>query len=367
MRIAFDHQIFCLKPYGGISRYFVNLVQALAERKVVVKVFAPLHQNRYADDLLEKIQNYKMISEFPFRTKKLFTLLNQLIVRKWIAEWSPDIVHETYFSKFSSASRSYPSILTVYDMIHELFPKDFSFLDRTSSLKRIAANRAKHIICISHNTKNDLIHLFGIPDQKITVIHLGFNKEIFSKKETSLKKRFDRPFLLFVGPRSGYKNFKGLLKAVTSSKILKSDFDIIAFGGGRFSKPEIDLIRSLDYQDGQVRHISGGDDLLSLHYQSAAALIYPSFYEGFGIPPLEAMASQCPVIVSDRSAIPEVVGPAAEYFNPEKIDNIRNAIETVVYSNDRIKELISLGEQRLVNFSWEKCAEETLKVYKSIV
>jgi len=367
MKIAFDHQIFCLKPYGGVSRYFVNLVRALIMSKVNVKVFAPLHQNKYTDDLTENIQNYKRISKFPLRTKKLFTVLNQVITRKWIADWNPDIVHETYFSRVSSASRSYPSVLTVYDMIHELFPGDFSFLDRTSSLKQIAVNRAKHIICISHNTRNDLIRLFGTPAKKITVIHLGFNEKFFAQKSRFLISIHGNPFLLYVGARSGYKNFKGLLKAFASSKKLKTDFNIIAFGGGRFTKSELDFIRYLDYPTGQVCHASGTDDILSTYYRSAAAFVFPSLYEGFGIPPLEAMASQCPVIASDRSAIPEVVGPAGEYFNPEKIDDIRSAIEAVVYSRQRTQELLKLGGQRLVNFSWEKCARESLKVYESIV
>ena len=118
----------------------------------------------------------------------------------------------------------------------------------------------------------------------------------------------------------------------------------------------------------RVYHFRGvGGAELNTIYNNAFCLLYPSSYEGFGIPPLEAMAHRCPVISSNTSSMPEVIGAAAEYFNPLDIDDMKYAIEKVVYSESRIEILIALGEKRLLSFSWEKCSQETLDVYSSLV
>ena len=115
-----------------------------------------------------------------------------------------------------------------------------------------------------------------------------------------------------------------------------------------------------------VIHLGGGDDRLATLYRGASAFIYPSKYEGFGIPPLEAMHLECPVICSMTSSIPEVVGEAGEYFDPDDAESIRHAIERVLQSSDRRSELIALGRSRCNLFSWERCARETLDVYKRL-
>ena len=118
---------------------------------------------------------------------------------------------------------------------------------------------------------------------------------------------------------------------------------------------------------GLVRQVGGEDSVLASLYQEAIAFVYPSLYEGFGIPPLEAMACQCPVISSNTSSIPEVVGEAGEYFDPKVIESIMLAIENVVFSPNCIKDLKAKGLERIKDFSWQKCAQETLKVYEKIV
>ena len=130
---------------------------------------------------------------------------------------------------------------------------------------------------------------------------------------------------------------------------------------------ELSEIHALGFSDGQVIHKSGNDDLLGSLYGSAKAFIYPSFYEGFGIPPLEAMAHRCPVISSKTSSMPEVIGIAGEYFNPAEPDDLRRAIEDVVYSDTRIKLLRQFGTERLAFFSWTKCSRETLDIYKKLI
>ncbi len=151
-----------------------------------------------------------------------------------------------------------------------------------------------------------------------------------------------------------------------NSKHLCHDFDIVAFGGGKFTPDELKNIQTLGVNHQKVRHVGGDDHLLGQYYQYASAFIYPSLYEGFGIPPLEAMAHGCPVISSHTSSMPEVIGQAAEFFDPRQTESMCLAIENVVYSETRSSALRQLGAGRLNAFSWKKCTEKTLAVYRSV-
>ncbi|NCS64429.1 MAG: glycosyltransferase family 4 protein [Thiomicrospira sp.] len=370
MRIAYDYQTFVLQNYGGISRYFTCLAQGLIDLQQQVKIFAPLHRNRYVGALPLGTVIGREFVWFPPKTKRTIQLLsayNHTAAMKMIANWQPDIVHETYYSRFSSAPKNYPTVITVYDMIHELFYNEFSARDNTSELKKTAVARADHVICISENSKQDLIRIFGTPASKISVILLGFDAFCDQRTVPVAESTNARPFLLYVGSRRRYKNFARFLKSVAASKKLLSDYDVIAFGGGEFSAVEMALIQSLGFTFKQVRQITGNDALLGDYYSTASAFVYPSLYEGFGIPPLEAMAHQCPVIASNTSSMPEVIGDAAEFFNPFDVDEMCFAIEAVVYSESRMDDLRKKGLARLAHFSWKKCAQETLAVYQTLL
>jgi glycosyltransferase involved in cell wall biosynthesis len=366
MRIAFDYQTFVLQSYGGISRYFTQLAQGLLDMEQEVEIFAPMHRNSYLSTLPQGIVNGRHINRYPPKTTRLFSAYNQLGSRFQIARWKPDLVHETYYARAGSAPRICPTVITVYDMIHELFANEFPKRDNTAAIKRIAVERADHVICISENTKLDLMRLLGTPANKISVVLLGFDQFAPREEAPQVVTPTGNPFLLYVGQRGGYKNFSGFLKAVASSKRLLSDFDIIAFGGPRFSSAEFGLISSLGFAENQVQHRSGSDNLLGSFYSSAKAFVYPSLYEGFGIPPLEAMAHNCPVISSNTSSMPEVIGVAGEYFDPNDTDDMRRAIETVVCSDNYAESLQKAGADRLTAFSWGKCTQETFDIYRSL-
>lgn len=366
MRIAFDSQIFVNQSYGGISRYIVRIAQGLLGLGQQAKIFAPLHRNSYISSLASGAVDGKRLEAFPPKTTRLIIWYNHWLARRKIADFKPNVIHETYYSKFDCAPKKCPTVVTVHDMIHELFPDQFPIRDVTSAMKQKSVERADHVICVSENTKQDLIRLFGTSHKKITVVHHGFD-QLESGRSHLLDLRLNgKPFLLYVGNRAGYKNFSGMLKAVALSKRLISDFDIVAFGGGKFTDSELSLIRSLGYAPNQVSHIRGHDDLLGLYYQNAAALIYPSLYEGFGMPPLEAMANGCPVISSSTSSMPEIIGAAGNFFMPLELEDMRHSIEAVVYSDARISELRTLGKDRLKYFSWERCIHSTLNVYQAL-
>jgi glycosyltransferase involved in cell wall biosynthesis len=259
-------------------------------------------------------------------------------------------------------------VITVYDMIHERFASTWLGSEVTTAAKKAAVTRADHVICISESTRRDLLELFDIPEHKVSVTYLGFDT-LSSEKQiaSTLTESSHPPYLLYVGGRSGYKNFEGMLRTVASSQFLKNNFSIICFGGGVFTKVEMSLIEKLGMESTKVRQIGGGDDILVHLYQGAEAFVYPSLYEGFGISPLEAMSLGCPVICSNTSSIPEVVGDAGEYFDPGNTESICSAIERVVQSQTRRDELVEKGRKRCAIFSWGRCASETLSIYRSLI
>jgi glycosyltransferase involved in cell wall biosynthesis len=252
-------------------------------------------------------------------------------------------------------------------MIHEKFSASHSSWDRASRYKAIAVQRADHIICISETTKRDLIELFNVDDKKITVIHLGCSLDDLSHKDQLLIRVILPPqFLLYVGHRGAYKNFKRFIEAYASSPEINSQFEIVCFGGEEFSPEELKGFSQMGILPERITRFSGGDDLLCHLYKNASAFVFPSLYEGFGFPPLEAMSNDCVVICSNAGSIPEVVGIAGEYFDPNDPGDIRRAMEKVLFQPERQLELRALGRERIKQFSWERCADQTLKVYERL-
>jgi glycosyltransferase involved in cell wall biosynthesis len=367
MRIAFDHQTFTQQRYGGISRYYAKLAENLLHLDQCVGIFAPLYCNAYLPLLSKGTVHGYDFGNYPEKTNRIFQLVNGILARRQIKRWKPSILHETFYSDKSIDCGASAKVITVFDMIYELFKHDYNGSTYKPDIKKMAIERADHIICISNNTKLDLMRLLGVPESKISVVLLGFDHFQNAYEKSKIVQWEDKPYLLYVGNRDKYKNFSAMLKEVASSSKLLNDFDIIAFGGPKFTKSEWLYSKSLGFGDNQIKHVSGDDIALRDVYQSATAFIFPSLYEGFGIPPLEAMANNCPVVSSNTSSMPEVIGNAAEYFDPYVKGSMLQAIERVVYSNARTSVLKTLGHKRLPHFSWEKCAKETLQIYKKLV
>jgi glycosyltransferase involved in cell wall biosynthesis len=366
MKIAFDYQTFVLQSYGGISRYFVRLAQELAELGENPHIFAPLHRNQYLRELAAERVHGLEIKRFPPKTTRFFLYANRILCAGSIKRFEPDLIHETYYTLHPRMGEATARVVTVYDMIHEKFGDMFPSHDHTSINKHAAVTRADHIICISENTKKDLCEIFDVPAEKVSVVYLGV--DFFpSDSKVLIVNQTARPFLLYVGNRPHYKNFARMLQAIASRRRLMDQFDVIAFGGGPFNTAEFDLIKSLRFRAGAVRQVSGNDDALYRLYKTAFAFIFPSLYEGFGLPPLEAMAHGCPVVSSNTSSMPEVIGDAGEYFDPEDVDAQAVAIERVVFDEERRNSLVVKGQFRLNDFSWKKCALETRAMYRKVL
>jgi len=364
MKIVYDHQIFAIQEYGGISRYFYELASRMAGYEgCEVCVHAPLYVNRYIrnNDLFKVMGVY--VPRIP-RTGRALLRMNDLCGRLFPPKEMPDIVHETYHSHYVAAPAKYGTVITVYDMIHEKYKDLAPASESTSRNKASAVKRADRIICISENTKKDLIHYFNVNPDKISVIYLGYSmSRTLSPQKLNIG---DAPYILYVGQRYAYKNFHRLLEAYSSSTRLMKTFKLVCFGSVGFSRDELSLMGKLNLNPENIVHLSGSDDVLSVLYSNAAVFVFPSLCEGFGIPLLESMSFRCPVVCSNTSSLPEVAGDAAEYFDPFNIEDMARAIDTVVFSTDRRKALIERGLQRINLFSWEKCAEKTLEVYRSL-
>jgi len=369
LRIAFDPQIFSLQPFGGISRYFAETARhlaAMADTEVAVLAFA--HLNSHLDAVPRPVVVGRRVPVLRQSLRSGLAAANRLMARAWLARHPVDIVHETYYSARATAPRGRAcSVLTVLDMIHEKFP-DFSAGSRhVVRTKRAAIERADHIICISENTRRDLLDLTGVAKERTSVVRLGFSMQAGPVVEKEPDETPPQPYILYVGKRGDYKNFATLLEAYAGSAALMRDYLLVCFGDAPFSGAELEAARRLGVPEGRLRHFGGGDARLAAFYRGARVFVYPSRYEGFGIPPLEAMSFDCPVICGNTSSLPEVVGDAARTVDPGDAAALRAELEAVLGQPALAGELRRRGRERIRLFSWEECARQTRAVYASLL
>jgi glycosyltransferase involved in cell wall biosynthesis len=334
----------------------------LAEAKLSLN----FSNNHYLDEINEiKVKSF-------FKNKKFLgklTLTNYLNTPGSIFQIIKndfDIFHPTYYRPyFIKFLKKKPFVLTVYDMTHELFPESVHRFDKTSEHKKILVKKAERIIAISHNTKNDLVRLLNVPEEKIEVIHLASSldkKFSLSKDKINLPERY----ILFVGTRKKYKNFQNLLLAFNNLSKIDENLYLICSGGGNFSEDEKIKFQELGLAK-KIFYKPADDISLATLYSNALTFVFPSLYEGFGIPVLEAMNCDCPVVLSNVSSLPEIAQDAAIYFDPKDVNDITRALSDVVFDIQKREELINKGRARRENFSWLKTAKETIKLYEKIL
>jgi glycosyltransferase involved in cell wall biosynthesis len=358
VRIVLYHNIFSAQAYGGISRYYVEVADRLRQKSgVSLSVYSFIHINEY---LRARPEILSLGAYLPsVRRIEVRRRLNGVLTRAALAISAPDIFHETYFTAERLPRGRTRVVTTVYDMIHERYPAQFGSQDPTSDWKRRGVSESDHVCCISESTRRDVIELLGVPEEKTTVIRLA---QSMSEVKADHGHEVQWPFILYVGYRRGYKNFDAVIEAMGRSSVLRG-VGIVCYGGGPFSADELS---AFERHGLKAVHMAGGDEVLAALYDKAQVFVYPSLYEGFGIPPLEAMARGCPVVSSGTSSLPEVVGDAAEIFDPGSTEELRCALERVVTDSARREELVRLGRQRAALFSWDRTAEETLQMYRKL-
>jgi glycosyltransferase involved in cell wall biosynthesis len=363
MRIAYDYQAFAFTPYGGGSRYLYEVSKRIVESQTAeVKIVAGLHSNHY----IQQSPKGLVVGHYIAQIQDLLGLTTAIDFnwsKWWLAQYQPDVLHETYYSLKSSAPRNCKIVLTVHDMIHEKFGNLLNAGEQeVIRRKKASIERADHLICVSHNTKQDLLELIDLDPAKVSVVHHGSSLTV---QQPATQSPLDSPYLLYVGPRGYYKNFQTLLEAYGQEPLLHQNFQLVCFGSSEFSWAEQREMQRLGVLD-RLLHLSGDDQLLANLYGHAAAFVYPSLYEGFGIPPVEAMELGCPVVCSNAGSIPEVVGEAGRYFDPNNREDIAASILAVVNDSSLRTQLIAAGKLRAQLFSWDKCATETYAVYQKL-
>ncbi|PJZ58173.1 glycosyltransferase family 4 protein [Leptospira barantonii] len=388
MKILYDHQIFTLQRFGGISRYFYEIMRGLKKNFAVdVKHSVLYSSNEYLQDRdlfpLEKEYSYQdWYPSIRFRGMyRVFRLLQWFglipypkremarLISKEIANEDFDIFHPTYYSPYflkDLSNRKKPYVLTVHDMIHEKFPDYFSDAREVIENKKTAIENADSIVAISLNTKSDLLKYYNIPESKIKVIYHGtsFASDSLSEKTSESNKK---DYILFTGNRSYYKNFSFFLKSVRAIFQEFPRLQLYCVGGGAFNREELQLIQEFGLLKRVEQFRFENDEELAAYYKNALLFVFPSRYEGFGIPLLEAFSCGCPVACSNTSSFPEVAGEAAFYFDPDQSESIYTTLRTALLEPEQRKEKIQKGKIQLSKFSWEKTTKETYELYESII
>lgn len=361
MRVAFDNQIFLLQKFGGVSRYFVELAKSLnCNGDIDTRLITPLHFNRH-------LQNSNISPKgvfIPFTSdllqmNKMMRTLSTKVSRSCLERWKPDLLHETFYSDVDSWPKDLNRVTTIHDLIREKYEPQVS----KSSRKRAAISRARAIICVSDSTRNDFLNYYDVSEEKVKRVYVGVDGKIFTAQPVDSP--IKRDFILYVGHRNGYKNFDLLLHAFASSSLLKSNFCIVTFGGNPLSAVEKRKINELGLSN-SVIYAKGNDATLSMYYRTAVVFVYPSKYEGFGSPNLEAMSSGCPVLCSDISPFRESAGNAGLFFDPNSIESLRSNLEFLLSDTDKRESMSRAGIAHAAQFSWSKCAWHTTQVYSTV-
>ncbi len=358
MKVLFDYQIFSMQKYGGISRYYVELMKEYKSLGVDFNLSSFFSNNEYIDEVqpLYKYFDHKVFN-------KISSIINLKISKNSIVEAEFDIFHPTYYNPYFLKDINKPYVLTIYDFIHEKFAELYPSNDKTILWKKESALNASRIIAISENTKKDIIKYYGIDSDKIDVVYLSSSLKKTTKK---LDIKVPKEYILFVGNRGLYKNFKLFIESINSILKENKDLYVVCAGGGEFNYEELKMFNNYDMR-GKVLFFNINNEILSYLYQNARMFVFPSIYEGFGIPVVEAFNCDCPVVLSNTSSLPEVGGDAAEYFDPYSKDSIYEVVNNLLNDNNRRSELISLGREQREKFSWETTARKTLDVYKKII
>jgi glycosyltransferase involved in cell wall biosynthesis len=367
LKVMYDYQAFSMQKYGGISRYFFELMKHYAlTQDVNVKNSILLSDNHYLN-AYKSVKQYRFLSQFKMRgIARVIRSTNRVYSRIKLRYADYDVFHPTYYDPyFLNSIGDKPFVLTIHDMIHEKFPElQFKF-DPTPKWKRKLAIKADKIITISENSKKDILECYQISEDKIIVIHHGAPKKI----DTDIllnESLIVGDFILYVGSRIGYKNFRKFIFGIET--IIKSNpnLNLLCAGGGNFTHDEITLFKSLNIEN-QIFQKNLNEVELAKAYSCAIVFVFPSLYEGFGLPILEAFLYDCPLVCSNTSSFPEIAGKAAEYFDPNSIECVKLAVKKVLNNSTRRNQLIELGREQLKKFSWEKTMRQTLAVYESVI
>lgn len=364
LEILYDGMIYQRQTAGGINRYFEKLISNLPNQVMPSMAVTRIRRNNFPTHPNLRLYLRKFELPKPFRKLGRAILANQF--RSLQHEIRPNLVHATYYDSLTGCEKPgrTPLVITVHDMTHEIIPELVDRRGRHAAIKKRAIKRAAAIICVSHRTRDDLLNRYPDCESKTTVIHHA--TELGQLEPDSWQPANKRPYFLYVGSRATYKNFGRLLKAF--AKITSKHPDVqLRTVGTALTKKELAQIAELGLQDHVVGQGFVSDARLSRLYRSSIALVYPSLYEGFGLPLLEAMSCDTPVLAANCSCIPEVAEDAALLFDPKSESQLTEGMEVLLRDQRQRESLVVKGRSRCRDFSWAKSANQTVGVYESVL
>jgi mannosyltransferase len=346
MRLHIDGIIFSLQQYGGITVYFRELLSRFRhEHQTTLTLEAPCQQG-IDSTLFPSVRCVERAARWQERLRPARVAGN-----------GESVFHSSYYRRPERCSIA--TVVTVHDFVYQRFVRGPRGWARRW-LMNSAIEQAQHIICISEATRQDLLEFVPMrSDQRVSVIHNGVS-DVFRLLDVR-QEMGSRPYILFIGQRGGYKNFDLALRALS----LLPDLELHCVGGGPLRGEEL---AGLDQATlGRVRHLGFvSDEQLNELYNAAFCLLYPSSYEGFGIPVLEAMRAGCPVVSIDSKAVVEVGGSAlCVSEHPSDPEALAQAVLRLDDNEER-KRLRAIGLSRSQQFSWDQCFEQTLAVYRGL-
>ena len=373
MKIGINARYIQRKIFTGIENYVFNLILNLKKIDKKNNYYLFFEKDRQIPTEFSDNNNFKVIiPKFPTKNQTERIVLNQFLLNSYIRKTRLDIFHEPFFT--SPFFKICPTIITVYDIACYIHPEFFDLKTKLyfSLLVLRSIKNADCIITISDSAKKDMVNYLKIKPDKIEVIYAGLDNN-FTKinsesklKNIKIKYNISKDYILHVSFISPRKNLINLIKAFDIfKKNTKEGIQLVIAGGkGWNSKKVFELVKSLKLEKDIIftDHVLK-EDLIIL-YSYAILFIYPSIYEGFGLPTLEAMACGCPVITSKLSSLPEVCEDAALYINPYDIEDMAATILNLTIDDSLKKLLVIKGFKNIKRFNWVKTATETLKIYE---
>ena len=359
MRVALDEQIFAVQAYGGISRLFYEKASSFMRDPSfgvdLDSLDAPIVNEYLLADTELAARLHVTRASGPYRA------LAHYFARPR-RQQSVDVMHNTfYLPRGLSEHPQSRRVVTVYDMIPELMPKTRRRMDFLTE-KHKYVQKAHHIICISESTRSDLLRLYPEINTPMTIAYPGVGSAF--TPDTPRVAGFPEPYVLHIGNRASYKDGATLLRAFAAISQEFPDHTLFLVGGGPLTRSERDYC-SANGMSGRVEQRSLADGDVPAVYAQATVTVFPSRYEGFGLPAVEAMASGSPLILADTSSLPEVGGRAARYFPPGD-DNKLGAVLGEVLSGDSLRrELSALGIEQAKRFTWAGYAASNAIAYQA--
>lgn len=368
MRLVVDGPVFERETPGGIARLFANVlpIQCDLDPKLRVQIFFsktpkipyPKHKqiSLFFPETVQKILR-------PFKLSKSQKLsFQKKCLQIWMGNTHNKIWLSTYFTLPPENWQGKQAVM-VHDFIHELFPEHLPGGERVVKQKADAINAADIVICNSWTTCRDLMSRFSIPKNRVFVTHLAANSTFRTKQKEELGIFVDYPFLLYIGKRNGYKNFKTLFDAYTDwpgNSTVK-----LLLVGPKLSETEINTFQRCSVSEKIVLVENPDDEALCDLYNQALAFVYPSLYEGFGIPLLEAMQCHCPIIASSIPSTLEVAGDVPIYFEATDKISLLNALNQLSNTSD-LQARADKGIIHARQYSWEKTAADFFKALQTL-